>query len=84
MFFGNSFPDFDVKIPDKQCYIICSGDLKEFCGRYFTMNIYWTGINRFAPKTAESVAKAHQPKVKNVLILNVRVVRHVLSLICWA
>lgn len=43
-FCGANAPSPDLKIPDEKCDMKCSGDPEEFCGGYFTMNVYSTGI----------------------------------------
>lgn len=45
-FCGNSIPDDTVKLPDPECNYKCSGDQKQLCGGYFTINVFETGIKR--------------------------------------
>lgn len=44
-FCGVGMPPSDCEIPEKMCDMKCSGNPNEFCGGYFTMNVYSTGIN---------------------------------------
>lgn len=43
-FCGNDEPKSSAKLPDPSCNMKCSGDSKESCGGYFTMNVFETGI----------------------------------------
>lgn len=44
-FCGNDEPKSSAKLPDPSCNMKCSGDSKESCGGYFTMNVFETGIS---------------------------------------
>lgn len=43
-FCGADAPPLSAKLPDSSCNMKCSGDPKEICGGYFSMNVYETGI----------------------------------------
>lgn len=43
-FCGTNQPSDDHKISDESCDMKCSGDQNEFCGGFFKMNVYSTGI----------------------------------------
>lgn len=43
-FCGNTLPEENRKVPDPECNYKCSGDQKQICGGYFTINVYETGI----------------------------------------
>lgn len=45
-FCGHSISENAAKLPDPECNYKCSGDPKQLCGGYFTMNIFETGIKR--------------------------------------
>lgn len=82
-FCGNDEPKSSAKLPDPSCNMKCSGDSKESCGGYFTMNVFETGISRFRPQPAETVAPmgAEPVRVAFLLTLNGRALRQVHRLI---
>lgn len=43
-FCGNTEPAVAAKLPDPDCNHKCSGESKQICGGFFTMNIFETGI----------------------------------------
>lgn len=43
-FCGHNEPLAKYKLPDPECNYKCSGDSKQICGGYFTINVYETGI----------------------------------------
>lgn len=43
-FCGHNEPLAKYKLPDPDCNYKCSGDAKQICGGYFTINVYETGI----------------------------------------
>lgn len=43
-FCGDETPKVAAKLPDSSCNMKCTGDPKQICGGYFTMNVYETGI----------------------------------------
>lgn len=45
-FCGHTIPETTIKLPDPECNYKCSGDSKQLCGGYFTINIFETGIKR--------------------------------------
>ncbi|XP_058124998.1 xylosyltransferase oxt [Anopheles ziemanni] len=78
-FCGDDEPKVSVKLPDSSCNIKCPGDPKEACGGFFTMNVYETGIRKFAAKITEAVPNPDEESVRIVflLTLNGRAVRQV-------
>jgi len=43
-FCGMEEPLQTKRLPDSSCNMKCSGNPKQTCGGYLTINIYWTGI----------------------------------------
>ncbi|KAJ6642112.1 Xylosyltransferase oxt [Pseudolycoriella hygida] len=78
-FCGHNEPLAKYKLPDPECNYKCSGDAKQICGGYFTINVYETGISKFDPQVAEVMPKEDADKVKIafLLTLNGRAVRQV-------
>uniref|UniRef100_A0AAG5D7T0 protein xylosyltransferase n=1 Tax=Anopheles atroparvus TaxID=41427 RepID=A0AAG5D7T0_ANOAO len=82
-FCGDDEPKVSVKLPDSSCNIKCPGDAKQACGGFFTMNVYETGIRKFAAKTTEAVPNPNEESVRVVFLmtLNGRAVRQVRRLL---
>uniref|UniRef100_A0A182NJI0 protein xylosyltransferase n=1 Tax=Anopheles dirus TaxID=7168 RepID=A0A182NJI0_9DIPT len=79
-FCGDEEPKASAKLPDSSCNIKCTGDAKQACGGYFTINVYETGIRKFAARsTKEAAPHAADETVRVVflLTLNGRAVRQV-------
>ncbi|XP_053953163.1 xylosyltransferase oxt [Anastrepha ludens] len=83
-FCGANPPPLSVKLPDTSCNMKCSGNPREICGGYFSINVYETGIAKFTPHIAET--KITKPEIVRVriaflLTLNGRALRQVYRLI---
>uniref|UniRef100_A0A2M4AJX4 protein xylosyltransferase n=1 Tax=Anopheles triannulatus TaxID=58253 RepID=A0A2M4AJX4_9DIPT len=78
-FCGEVTPKVEAKLPDSSCNMKCTGDSKQVCGGYFTMNIYETGIRRFAEQRSETITKREDKPVRIafLLTLNGRALRQV-------
>uniref|UniRef100_A0A182XMH0 protein xylosyltransferase n=1 Tax=Anopheles quadriannulatus TaxID=34691 RepID=A0A182XMH0_ANOQN len=78
-FCGDEVPKVSAKLPDSSCNIKCPGDPKQACGGYFTINVYETGIRKFAAQSTETVPKRADETVRIafLLTLNGRAVRQV-------
>uniref|UniRef100_A0A2M4BCE2 protein xylosyltransferase n=2 Tax=Anopheles marajoara TaxID=58244 RepID=A0A2M4BCE2_9DIPT len=78
-FCGDETPKVAAKLPDSSCNMKCTGDPKQICGGYFTMNVYETGIRKFAEQSSETIAKREDKPVRIafLLTLNGRAVRQV-------
>ncbi|XP_055612226.1 xylosyltransferase oxt isoform X2 [Uranotaenia lowii] len=78
-FCGDEIPKSSAKLPDSSCNMKCSGDPKQACGGYFTVNVYETGIAKFSPQSTEIVPKVSEEPVRIVflLTLNGRALRQV-------
>uniref|UniRef100_A0A182PIG7 protein xylosyltransferase n=1 Tax=Anopheles epiroticus TaxID=199890 RepID=A0A182PIG7_9DIPT len=76
-FCGDEVPKASAKLPDSSCNIKCPGDPKQACGGYFTINVYETGIRKFAAQSTETVPKRSDETVRVafLLTLNGRAVR---------
>lgn len=44
-FCGNTEPTAKSKLADHDCSYKCSGDPNQFCGGYYTINVYETGLS---------------------------------------
>ncbi|KAG5899486.1 hypothetical protein JTB14_015197 [Gonioctena quinquepunctata] len=84
-FCGVDEPPLSSKIPDSSCNLKCPGDQHATCGGYYKINIYQTGIKRFAPQNVniETTHSSTRKPVKIVflLTLNGRAVRQVKRLL---
>uniref|UniRef100_A0A182Y7V1 protein xylosyltransferase n=1 Tax=Anopheles stephensi TaxID=30069 RepID=A0A182Y7V1_ANOST len=78
-FCGDEVPKASAKLPDSSCNVKCPGDPKQACGGYFTINVYETGIRKFAAQSTETVPKHADETVRVafLLTLNGRAVRQV-------
>ncbi|XP_053683028.1 xylosyltransferase oxt [Sabethes cyaneus] len=78
-FCGDDPPKTSAKLPDSSCNMKCSGDPRQACGGYFTVNIYETGIAKFSPQTTEITPKAGEEsaRIAFLLTLNGRALRQV-------
>lgn len=43
-FCGMEEPPQIKHLPDSSCNMKCSGNPKQLCGGYLTINVFWTGI----------------------------------------
>ncbi|XP_050073739.1 xylosyltransferase oxt-like [Anopheles maculipalpis] len=78
-FCGDELPKASAKLPDSSCNVKCPGDPKQACGGYFTINVYETGIRKFAAQSTEAIPKHvdETVRVAFLLTLNGRAVRQV-------
>uniref|UniRef100_A0A182LRE1 protein xylosyltransferase n=1 Tax=Anopheles culicifacies TaxID=139723 RepID=A0A182LRE1_9DIPT len=78
-FCGDELPKASAKLPDSSCNIKCPGDPKQACGGYFAINVYETGIRKFAAQSTEAVPRQADETVRIafLLTLNGRAVRQV-------
>uniref|UniRef100_A0A1B0BVC3 protein xylosyltransferase n=1 Tax=Glossina palpalis gambiensis TaxID=67801 RepID=A0A1B0BVC3_9MUSC len=78
-FCGTDAPPSTAKLPDSSCSMKCSGDAHEVCGGYYAINIYETGIAKFAAQIAETSMKpdAERVRIAFLLTLNGRALRQV-------
>ncbi|XP_011862628.1 PREDICTED: xylosyltransferase oxt [Vollenhovia emeryi] len=53
-FCGMEEPLQTKRLPDSSCNMKCSGNPRQTCGGYLTINIYWTGIQKFKPQEARN------------------------------
>ncbi|XP_025163648.1 xylosyltransferase oxt isoform X3 [Harpegnathos saltator] len=84
-FCGMEEPSFTKRLPDSSCNMKCSGNPKQSCGGYLTINIYWTGIQKFKPQEAKNSSlknESEQPaRIAYLLTVNGRASRQVKRLI---
>ncbi|XP_058054885.1 xylosyltransferase oxt [Anopheles bellator] len=78
-FCGDEVPKAVAKLPDSSCNIKCPGDPKQACGGYFAINVYETGIRKFAAQSTETIPKRDEGSVRIafLLTLNGRALRQV-------
>ncbi|XP_055528233.1 xylosyltransferase oxt [Wyeomyia smithii] len=78
-FCGDDPPKASAKLPDSSCNMKCSGDPRQACGGYFTVNIYETGIAKFSPQTTEVTPRSgvQSARIVFLLTLNGRALRQV-------
>lgn len=84
-FCGMEEPLQTKRLPDSSCNMKCSGNPKQTCGGYLTINIYWTGIQKFKPQEARNSSlknELEQPvRIAYLLTVNGRASRQVKRLI---
>ncbi|KYQ54323.1 Xylosyltransferase oxt [Trachymyrmex zeteki] len=84
-FCGMEEPLQTKRLPDSSCNMKCSGNPKQTCGGYLTINIYWTGIQKFKPQEARNSSlknESEQPvRIAYLLTVNGRASRQVKRLI---
>ncbi|KYN31445.1 Xylosyltransferase oxt [Trachymyrmex septentrionalis] len=84
-FCGMEEPLQTKRLPDSSCNMKCSGNSKQTCGGYLTINIYWTGIQKFKPQEARNSSlknEIEQPvRIAYLLTVNGRASRQVKRLI---
>ncbi|XP_032689353.1 xylosyltransferase oxt isoform X2 [Odontomachus brunneus] len=84
-FCGMEEPPFTKRLPDSSCNMKCSGNPKQSCGGYLTINVYWTGIQKFKPQEAKNSSlknESEQPaRIAYLLTVNGRASRQVKRLI---
>lgn len=84
-FCGMEEPLQTKRLPDSSCNMKCSGNPKQTCGGYLTINIYWTGIQKFKPQEARNSSlknEFEQPvRIAYLLTVNGRASRQVKRLI---
>lgn len=84
-FCGMEKPPQTKRLPDSSCNMKCPGNPKQSCGGYLTINIYWTGIQKFKPQEARNSSlksEAEQPaRIAYLLTVNGRASRQVKRLI---
>ncbi|XP_012525203.1 xylosyltransferase oxt [Monomorium pharaonis] len=84
-FCGMEEPLQTKRLPDSSCNMKCSGNPKQTCGGYLTINIYWTGIQRFKAQEAKNSSlknEFEQPvRIAYLLTVNGRASRQVKRLI---
>ncbi|XP_055373192.1 xylosyltransferase oxt isoform X2 [Condylostylus longicornis] len=82
-FCGNEPPPPSARISDPNCNMKCTGNAKEACGGYFTINIFETGIAKFTAQNAKIIPEKNVEEVRIVflLTLNGRALRQVHRLI---
>lgn len=84
-FCGMEKPSQLKRLPDSSCNMKCSGNPKYSCGGYLTINVFWTGIQKFkaqeARNTSTETQKGLTARVAYLLTLNGRASRQVKRLI---
>ncbi|XP_077264454.1 xylosyltransferase oxt [Temnothorax americanus] len=84
-FCGMEQPLQTKRLPDSSCNMKCSGNPKQTCGGYLTINIYSTGIQRFKAQEARNSSlknELEQPvRIAYLLTVNGRASRQVKRLI---
>lgn len=84
-FCGMEEPSQLKRLPDSSCNMKCSGNPKYSCGGYLTINIFWTGIQRFKTQEARnsSLENEHEEpaRIAYLLTVNGRASRQVKRLI---
>ncbi|XP_043284681.1 xylosyltransferase oxt [Venturia canescens] len=85
-FCGMEEPPRVKRLPDSSCNMKCPGESKLSCGGYLTINVFWTGIQRFRAQEARNSSvkmfKEQQPvKIAFLLTVNGRASRQVKRLI---
>ena len=84
-FCGMEKPSQLKRLPDSSCNMKCSGNPKYSCGGYLTINVFWTGIQRFkaqeARNTSTETEKGKPARIAYLLTVNGRASRQVKRLI---
>ncbi|XP_043250137.1 xylosyltransferase oxt isoform X2 [Colletes gigas] len=55
-FCGMEKPSQLKRLPDSSCNMKCSGNPKYSCGGYLTINVFWTGIQKFKAQEARNTS----------------------------
>ncbi|OAD58255.1 Xylosyltransferase oxt [Eufriesea mexicana] len=84
-FCGMEKPSQLKQLPDSSCNMKCSGNPKYSCGGYLTINVFWTGIQRFkaqeARNTSTDIENEKSARIAYLLTVNGRASRQVKRLI---
>ncbi|EZA47482.1 Xylosyltransferase oxt [Ooceraea biroi] len=84
-FCGVEEPLQTKRLPDSSCNMKCSGNPKQTCGGYLTINVYSTGIQKFKPQEARNSSlkyELEQPvRIAYLLTVNGRASRQVKRLV---
>ncbi|XP_075979253.1 xylosyltransferase oxt [Anticarsia gemmatalis] len=81
-FCGENKPLESSAIAKNLCDMKCPGDSTQYCGGYFTMNVYETGLAKFTPRIPNtSSTQKDTVKIVFLLTLNGRALRQVHRLI---
>ncbi|XP_015587358.1 xylosyltransferase oxt [Cephus cinctus] len=82
---GMEEPPQTKRLPDSSCNMKCPGESKYSCGGYLTINVFWTGIQRFKAQEARNsssrTAKETPARIAYLLTVNGRASRQVKRLI---
>ncbi|XP_076626070.1 xylosyltransferase oxt isoform X1 [Colletes latitarsis] len=84
-FCGMEKPSQLKRLPDSSCNMKCSGNPKYSCGGYLTINVFWTGIQKFKAQEARNTSTEdvnEKPvRIAYLLTVNGRASRQVKRLI---
>lgn len=84
-FCGMEKPSQLKRLPDSSCNMKCSGNPKYSCGGYLTINIFWTGIQKFKAQEARNASTESENeksvRIAYLLTVNGRASRQVRRLI---
>ncbi|KAF3430149.1 hypothetical protein E2986_06506 [Frieseomelitta varia] len=84
-FCGMEKPSQLKRLPDSSCNMKCSGNPKYSCGGYLTINVFWTGIQKFKAQEARNTSidgENEKPaRIAYLLTVNGRASRQVKRLI---
>ncbi|KAG7199452.1 hypothetical protein KM043_014078 [Ampulex compressa] len=84
-FCGTEEPSQLKRLPDSSCNMKCSGNPKQSCGGYLSINIFWTGIQKFKTQEAHNSSLKSNPeepaRIAYLLTVNGRASRQVKRLI---
>ncbi|XP_076246321.1 xylosyltransferase oxt [Calliopsis andreniformis] len=84
-FCGMEKPSQLKRLPDSSCNMKCSGNPKYSCGGYLTINVFWTGIQKFKAQEAQNasseIEKGKPARIAYLLTVNGRASRQVKRLI---
>ncbi|XP_033317275.1 xylosyltransferase oxt [Bombus bifarius] len=84
-FCGMENPSQLKRLPDSSCNMKCSGNPKYSCGGYLTINVFWTGIQKFKAQEARNTSidgeNENPVRIAYLLTVNGRASRQVKRLI---
>ncbi|XP_026671974.1 xylosyltransferase oxt isoform X2 [Ceratina calcarata] len=84
-FCGMEKPSQLKRLPDSSCNMKCSGNPKYSCGGYLTINVFWTGIQKFKAQEARNAStdgeNVKPVQIAYLLTVNGRASRQVKRLI---
>ncbi|XP_076384790.1 xylosyltransferase oxt [Megalopta genalis] len=84
-FCGMEKPPQLKRLPDSSCNMKCPGNPKYSCGGYLTINVFWTGIQRFKAQEARNASTESENekpiRIAYLLTVNGRASRQVKRLI---